>query len=91
MDKKTKRKIRAIPGLLTLALMMMVGFSVSVNAASSKLNKKNTMLTVRKMIKVKVKDLSFLRRKPLPTESVGDECAYFLRTYFLFGRSIPCC
>lgn len=55
MDKKNRKKIQVITGLLAFALMMVVP-SVSANAASAKLNKKTATVTVGKTVKLKVKN-----------------------------------
>ena len=55
MNKKTRRKVRALAGLLVLVLIV-VGSFVSANAASPKLNKKKATVTVGKTVKLKVKN-----------------------------------
>lgn len=55
MNKKDKRKIRTLTGLLVLVLVV-VGSFVSANAASAKLNKKKATVTVGKTVKLKVKN-----------------------------------
>ena len=60
MNKKDRRKIRAISGLLVLVLIV-VGTFVSVDAASPKLNKKKATVTVGKTVKLKVKNTDFFQ------------------------------
>ena len=55
MNKKDRRKIRTLTGLLVLVLVV-VGSFVSTNAASAKLNKKKATVTVGKTVKLKVKN-----------------------------------
>lgn len=55
MNKKDRRKIRTLTGLLVLVLVV-VGSFVSANAASAKLSKKKATVTVGKTVKLKVKN-----------------------------------
>ena len=55
MNKKERRKIRVLSGLLILVLAV-AGSFVSANAASAKLNKKTATVVSGKTIKLKVKN-----------------------------------